>query len=60
MKDLACRGPSQSTGLKVEFPQLVRMMKKCDGIGASFLKKHEITGFKKIVASALKGSHVNL
>lgn len=49
MKDLACRGPSQLTGLKVEFPQLVRIMKKCVGMGASFLEKHEITGFKMLL-----------
>lgn len=49
MKDLACRGPSQLTGLRVEFPQLVRMMKKCVGMGASFLEKHKITGFKTLL-----------
>lgn len=31
MKDRARRGPTQSTGLKVGFPQLVRIMKKCVG-----------------------------
>ena len=48
MKDLACREPSQLTGPKVEFPQLVRITKKCVGMGAAFLERHEIPGFNKL------------
>lgn len=41
MKDMACSGPWQLLGLKVELPQLVRITKKCVGMGASFLERRE-------------------
>lgn len=43
MKDLARRGPSQFTGLKVGFLQLVRITKKCVGMGAAFLQRRVLT-----------------
>lgn len=39
----------QSTGLKVEFPQLVRIRKKCVGMGALFLETHEVIGFETLL-----------